>query len=121
MLAGSTDANRGRQHPIRWDPPQDFAPGSPLRHPLSFPQTLTSQAPRIPEGPLGRGVFSGPHPCLDKVSWPMRVQLVSVTLHQIRRTTWSSEIPGLIEFDYRCRSFIASHFFNIRIIEKAKK
>lgn len=85
-----------------------------------FPQVLRSQAPRIPEGPLEGGVFSGAHPCLDRVplandsGWPR--------LHFIKheRTTWSSELPGLIEFDYRCRSFIAAHFNSIELFEKEK-
>lgn len=102
--------------------PQDFAPWNlSVVYDMAClpPKTLTSQAPRIP--PKARweaACFSDPHPCSDWGLWPMRVLLTSVPLHQARRTTWSSEIPGLIEFDYRCRSSIAAHSHHIGIFER---
>ena len=74
------------------------------------PRTLRSEASRMPpRRPAGRRRILGPSSMLGQ-------GFVANESGHARRTTWLSKIPGLIEFDYRCRSFIAAHFHNTRNI-----
>lgn len=86
----------------------------------SAPPTAKVSGTLDPRRPAGRRRVLGPLSMLGQGSLANDTGWPRLPLHQARTTTWSSEVPGLIEFDYRCRSFIAAHFDNIDLFEKEK-